>query len=113
MSFWDQIKPSKPQPTVTSLELSPDRRVLHIGWDDGKQTKVTAKTLRGLCPCAVCVDEWTRVRQHDPEKVPATTTIEGLQMTGNYAVQLAFSDRHATGIFTWPTLRELSEQHPA
>jgi DUF971 family protein len=112
MSFWDHIKPSQPAPTPTRLELSEDRRLLLADWSDGAQTRVRAQILRGLCPCAVCVDEWTNQRRHDPGKVPAGTTVEGLQRMGHYAVQLAFSDRHATGIFTWATLRQLSEKYP-
>jgi DUF971 family protein len=108
MSFWDHIKPSKPPPVATAVERSSDRRTLTLTWDDGKVTQVSAKTLRGLCPCAACVDEWTHVRRHDPEKVPETTTLETLQPVGNYAVSFVFSDGHSTGIFHWTFLREHS-----
>ncbi len=111
MSFWDHIKPSNAPPVATKLELTPDRQFLLIGWDDGVESRLSAKTLRGFCPCAVCVDEWTNHRRHDPAKVPETTTLQGVQPVGNYAVNLAFSDSHATGIFTWQHLRELAD-HP-
>ncbi|MGA9522106.1 MAG: DUF971 domain-containing protein [Myxococcaceae bacterium] len=113
MSLWDHIKPSKAPPVATQLELSPDRHFLVITWDDGAQSRLSAKTLRGLCPCAVCVDEWTNQRRHDPSKVADTTTFQGLQPMGNYAVNLAFSDSHSTGIYTWQYLRELGEGQTA
>jgi DUF971 family protein len=91
------------------MEVSADRRALTVGWDDGKESRLSGKTLRGFCPCAVCVDEWTNQRRHDPDKIPESTTIESLQPVGNYAVSLGFSDGHSTGIYTWSILRELSE----
>lgn len=110
MSFWDSIKPSKPAPVPTELSLSEDKRRLTIEWSDGARTAATAQTLRRLCPCAECVDEWTQKRTIDPQRVPETTTIEGVAPVGNYAVQFNFSDQHYTGIFDWPLLREVTEQ---
>src|SRR5688572_8813361 len=104
MNFWDRIKPSKPAPQVTQVELSPDKRELLLGWDDGAATKVTARTLRQRCPCAACVDEWTKELRHDPEKIPASTTIQGVQPVGNYALAFTFSDSHTTGIYGWAFL---------
>ncbi len=109
MSFWDHIKPSQPAPTPTALERAADRRALTITWSDGPVTTLTARILRGMCPCAACVDEWTQERRHDVTKVPETTTIEGLQTVGNYAVSFTFSDGHGTGIYNWETLRRLSD----
>ena len=109
MSIWDHIKPSKAPPSVTGVDLSPDRRTLTLSWDDGKTTPLTARQLRQICPCAVCVDEWTKKLRHDPSKVPETTTIQGVQPVGNYALSLTFNDSHSTGIFTWELLRKTAE----
>lgn len=112
MTFWDSIKPSKPAPSATDVALSSDRQVLTVRWSDGVETGVRARTLRQLCPCAACVDEWTHQRRHDPDKVPENTTIQNLNPVGNYALAFVFSDNHTTGIFNWTFLREVSEQHP-
>ena len=106
MSFWDSIKPSKPPPTATAVDRSEDRRTLTLTWNDGRVTESTGRELRGLCPCAACVDEFTRVRRHAPTKVPGGTTIENISPVGNYAIALTFSDGHGTGIFTWEMLRQ-------
>lgn len=108
MSFWDHIKPATRPPAATSVDLSPDQQVLSLGWDDGRRTAVTARALRQGCPCAECVDEWTRKRTFDPEKVPEQMRILEMRPVGNYALSFQFSDAHATGIFNWSFLRELS-----
>jgi DUF971 family protein len=110
MSFWDHIKPSTRPPAATAVDLSPDQQVLTIRWDDGKRTAVTARALRQSCPCAECVDEWTRQRTFDQEKVSADIRILEVRPVGNYALAFQFSDAHATGIFNWTLLRELSRE---
>lgn len=109
MSFWDHIKPSAPPVSVTSVELSKDKRTLTLTWSDGQKSQLGARVLRQICPCASCVDEWTKKLRHDPERVPESMTIEGVAPVGNYAVALIFSDSHSTGIFTWELLRQASD----
>ncbi|HVE84621.1 MAG TPA: DUF971 domain-containing protein [Myxococcales bacterium] len=107
MSFWDHIKPAARPPQATAVDLSPDQKVLALAWDDGQRTQVTARALRQNCPCAECVDEWTRQRTLDPAKVPEDTRILDVRPVGNYALAFQFSDAHQTGIFNWSLLREL------
>jgi DUF971 family protein len=38
-------------------------------------------------------------------------TITRIEPVGNYAVRLAFSDGHSSGIFTWVYLAELGRTH--
>ncbi len=35
---------------------------LLVRWDDGKESKFGPKWLRGRCPCAECVEEWSGKR---------------------------------------------------
>jgi DUF971 family protein len=113
MSFWDSIKPSKPAPIPTEVSLSEDKRLLSVRWTDGADTRVSARTLRQLCPCAGCVDEWSNQRTLDTTKIPEGITIDAVQPVGNYALQFNFSDGHSTGIYEWGMLRETSEKVPA
>ena len=69
------------------------------------QTYTTAE-LRGLCPCAHCVDELTGVRRHDPASVPADLVHSDVRLVGNYALAIRFGDGHDTGIFPFSYLRE-------
>jgi DUF971 family protein len=112
VSFWDTIKPSTLPPAAAHLEVTKDGRVLHLSWEDGVRTAVTARTLRQQCPCAACVDEWTHTRTLDAAAVSADVTLLEVKSAGNYALHIRFSDEHTTGIFNWKTLREVSERFP-
>ena len=108
MSFWDRIKPSTPPPAVVSTQLSEDGTRLRLAWDDGQGSEASAQALRQACPCAGCVDEWTKQRTVDPASIPASLRISELHAVGNYALGITFSDGHATGLFSWPVLRSLT-----
>jgi DUF971 family protein len=79
---------------------------IEIEWSDGHTSVFTTPELRGLCPCAQCVNELTGVRVHSPASVPADLTHQQVRLVGNYGLALAFSDGHDTGIFTFQFLRE-------
>lgn len=83
-----------------------DPAKVEIEWADGHKTSFSAAELRGLCPCAACVNEVTGQRMHDPASVPAGLTQSDLRFVGNYAVALQFSDGHNTGIFPFRFLRD-------
>jgi len=40
-------------------------------------------------------------------------TIQSIQKSGNYALQITFSDGHDSGIYTWEYLFELGSNHTA
>ncbi|MCC7011284.1 MAG: DUF971 domain-containing protein [Planctomycetes bacterium] len=79
---------------------------IEIQWADGHTTLYSAGELRGVCPCAGCVNEVTGVRMHDPRSVPDDLSHSGLRFVGNYAITLEFSDGHHTGIFPFRFLRD-------
>ena len=106
MSIWDYMKPAAAVPEAVNVELTPDQRLV-VTWSDGAAMAVPARTLRQQCPCAACVDEWTHKRTLAPDSVPTDMQVREVKPVGNYAVQLSFSDGHATGIYTWQLLREL------
>jgi ATP-binding protein involved in chromosome partitioning len=82
-----------------------DPQRIEVEWSDGHKTVYSAAQLRGLCPCAVCVNEVSGTRVHDPSTVPADLEQRDARMVGNYALTMTFSDGHHTGIFTFPFLR--------
>lgn len=86
-----------------------DEQVFEIAWADGPQVRIPFRYLRGRCPCATCVDEFTSERKVGVEDIPAAISVEGASMAGNYAVKLTWSDRHDTGLFTWEYLQKLCE----
>ncbi|MFG0286923.1 MAG: DUF971 domain-containing protein [Rhodopirellula sp. JB044] len=94
---------------------------IEITWSDGEKTRWTAQQLRDACPCATCRekhgkihggDEDTGATQPKPIGLPVLsvaeaqpTRIEGMQPVGTYGYNIAFSDGHNSGIFTFPRLR--------
>ncbi len=90
-------------PTV--IRRSDPRRV-EIEWSDGARTVYSPAQLRGLCPCAQCVNEISGKRMNDPSAVPLDLEQSDLHMIGNYAISMRFSDGHHTGIYTFKFLRE-------
>ncbi len=83
---------------------------LYILWKDGYETRLDFYTLRCLCPCAACVDEFTGERKLEPRSVAPDVRPKNSEYVGNYALRFMWSDGHDTGIYTFRTLRELSEQ---
>lgn len=83
-----------------------DPRRIEFEWDSGDRTVLTAIELRAICPCAACVDELTGVRRHDPASVPQDLVHRDVRLVGNYALTMAFSDGHSTGIYPFAFLWE-------
>jgi len=79
-----------------------------ILWPGGPQVTIPAVRLRGLCPCAECVEEGTGKKLLDPATLPPDVRAEQVLPVGSYAVQIHWSDGHSTGIYTWTTLRDAS-----
>ena len=83
-----------------------DPRGVVIEWSDGHRTHYTTSQLRGLCPCANCVNELTGARMHDPTSVSEELEHADVRMVGNYAISIRFGDGHDTGIYPFPYLRK-------
>lgn len=97
-------------PWPTELRLSADKRGLAIAFEDGTAGQVSAELLRVNSPSA-------EVQGHNPdEKIllagKRNVTITGIEPIGNYAVKLVFDDGHASGIYSWPLLRDFVVQGP-
>jgi DUF971 family protein len=96
-----------PQPIAPrDLKAVRAEGLLRIVWAD-RADALPFRFLRGECACAQCVNEWTGERMLDPATIPADISIERMELVGNYAVRIYWSDRHYTGLYTWERLREL------
>ncbi len=94
-------------PVPQDLQADRARRRLTIGWGVDHSGEYPFFDLRVACNCAACVDENTGVRILDPRSVSPDVAIEGMQLVGNYAVRIQWSDGHATGLYTWDYLAKL------
>jgi DUF971 family protein len=93
----------------TTIRAHQGEQALELGWPDGQAHRVAYRHLRANCPCAGCRDEWTGERILDPATIRPDLKLEGMEAVGGYAVRLAWSDGHGSGLYTWETLRRLAE----
>lgn len=97
----------------TNIRAHQSEQILELTWPDGVTHRLPYRYLRGECPCASCRDEWTGERILKPDSIPSDLKLEGMEGVGSYAVRLAWSDSHSSGLYTWETLQRLANQVPA
>jgi len=78
-----------------------------IEWQDGHVSVYPARELRLACPCAGCVDETTGRRRLDESHVAQDARPLKVDLVGRYAISIAWSDGHATGIYAFDRLRAM------
>jgi DUF971 family protein len=49
-------------------------------------------------------------RTLDPDSIPTEIWPTTIELVGHYAISIIWSDAHATGIYTFARLREMSEE---
>ena len=102
------------KPTAVKIHVSTGAGV-DITWADGHASHYDFPYLRDSCPCAMCNDEREKKTKSGPQAAPFTAlpmfkprvTAQAASPVGNYAIQIQFSDSHATGIFSFSHLREI------
>jgi DUF971 family protein len=82
-------------------------RLLRITWNADHIGDYPFHALRCQCNCASCVDENTGFRVLDASAVPADVAVTDMQLVGNYALRIHWSDGHSTGLYTWDYLLSL------
>jgi DUF971 family protein len=91
----------------THIRALTDRGELELQWPDGGTNRLPFRLLREECPCAACVDENTGRRILNVAAIPHDIRPTGMSFTGNYALKIAWSDGHNTGLYTWDHLAKL------
>lgn len=95
-------------PRPTEIKLHQKSRILEVAFDDGKRYNFPCEYLRVFSPSA-------EVRGHGPGQEvlqvgKRAVEIKEIEPVGVYAVKLAFSDGHDTGLYSWEYLYELGEK---
>ncbi|MSP61971.1 MAG: DUF971 domain-containing protein [Myxococcales bacterium] len=75
-------------------------------WEDEHRTVFPARDLRLRCRCAMCIEEMTGAPLLDPKRVPADVSAQGIELVGQYAIAIRWSDGHNTGFYNFRDLRE-------
>lgn len=94
--------PNRSVPQPTGITLHQKSRVLEVAFADGKAFRLPCEFLRVYSPSA-------EVRGHGPGQEvlqvgKKDVEIRRIDPVGSYAVQLAFSDGHDSGIYSWDLL---------
>ncbi|MBK9167384.1 MAG: DUF971 domain-containing protein [Bryobacterales bacterium] len=86
---------------------------IHIDWKDGHRSEYGLKYLRHHCPCATCTGAHGTPPQAPPiESSPfqmyqPPLRILSVEPVGSYAIRIAWSDGHSTGIYSYDHLRRI------
>jgi DUF971 family protein len=92
-------------PTPTEITLHQKSNRLDVAFDDGRRFEMPCEYLRVFSPSA-------EVRGHGPGQEvlqvgKRDVGIAAVEPVGVYAVKLAFTDGHDTGIYSWEYLYDL------
>jgi len=88
-----------------------DGDFIETQWKDGLTARVSLKSLRDNCPCAVCKDQREKNSGNPNVIFLGKYTLKEIVPCGTYALNFIWADRHDSGIYDWDTLREIFEQH--
>jgi DUF971 family protein len=109
---------SRKKPVDVKVRVSTGQGV-EVTWSDGHTSHYDFPYLRERCPCALCNDEREKKARIGTSQGGSNSLSSVLPMfkprvtaksataVGNYAVQIEFSDSHATGIYSFEHLREI------
>ena len=96
---------------MTPKNIALVNQTLAIAWDDGTESYLDLEPLRRACPCAGCKGETNVLVEARPQPAhytPASFELRGWQFVGGYGLQPHWADGHATGIYSFSYLRQLS-----
>jgi ATP-binding protein involved in chromosome partitioning len=81
------------------------RSTITFKWPDGHETKYKARDLRLACRCAMCIEETSGRALLEPATVPQQVQAKRMELVGQYAVSIEWSDGHTSGIYNFRDLR--------
>jgi DUF971 family protein len=96
---------AKPVTAPTHISISDHLDFLDLTSAQGETIRLSAQRLRAACRCAHCVRariDGVFARAFDGIAITQVAPI------GDYAINIAFSDGHARGIYPWSLLLELN-----
>ena len=95
-----------PVAAPTQIAVSENLDFLDLTTVRGDKIRLSAESLRAFCKCAHCVR--ARIDGVFPERFDGVAVVQ-VSPIGDYAINLAFSDGHARGIYPWAFLLGLSD----
>lgn len=88
---------------------------LTVEWPDGHSAFYPVAWLRRMSPSADQRELRAEMERNPLSILPASPgkgplRAEKLELVGNYALRIYFSDGHSTGIYSWSYLREIEPE---
>ena len=80
---------------------------LEIVWNDEHLSRYPVRYLRLRCRCAACIDEWSGNPLLEIDTVPDDIQPVAISPVGRYAIHIAWSDGHSSGIYSFEHLRAI------
>ena len=100
--------------TAPPVHVDVDRSAgITLSWQDDVTTFLSVSDLRRHSPSADAKALREELDRNPLAVLPSAAaagplTIQHVEMVGNYAMRIVFSDGHRTGIYSWEYLRELA-----
>lgn len=89
---------------------------IQIDWKDGHHSKYSLAYLRDECPCASCTgahgtepqkSDYSKAADSPFQMFKPTLKMLNVEAVGHYAIRIAWSDGHNTGIYSYDHLRKI------
>ena len=105
---------TRKKPATVKVHVTTGEGV-EITWSDGHTSRYDFPYLRDQCPCSLCNDERSKKDEASAKHGSGAVLpifkprvrAKAAAAVGNYAIQIEFSDGHATGIYSFEHLREI------
>lgn len=96
-----------PKHVAKAIRSPRGARATEIDWADGHKGIYPHEILRGYCPCAGCQGHSGTIAFIAQSGI--ALEIDDIAPVGNYALQITWSDGHASGIYSYTYLRALCQ----
>lgn len=90
---------------IENIENRARAGILAVRWEDGSEHAFTHAELRAACPCSACR---ALRRAGATVEAPSAIRLAAIEPAGTNALNLAFSDGHARGIYPFALLAGLA-----
>ena len=94
--------------TPTLIKKKDNGKYLLIHFDDNSKYSILSELLRVESPSA-------DVQGHGGPKITVrnkgNVLIDQIELVGNYAIRIIFSDNHSSGIYSWALLHDFGKNH--
>lgn len=100
---------------IIEIDVDTASQKLSIIWGDNERSYFPMEGLRKVCPCVFCRGGHEHMgKKMEPselkKKPEKDWRISSIKPTGNYAIQINWSDGHNSGLYRYDALRDLWDE---